>query len=168
MNTIEYNIICTYASSVPNSIPQLCDGLFDSLYHCRSSDHLFHTVQVFTLNAVPLAPEEATYGGICRNFISRDLLEASDLEDALKVPLGSHFHPLLDTIPKERKQKDLQQTEKDYVTWQQSGLIDFVVVVVVRHKVKMCLLKAVDTLGPYTIEGVAENDHGNLCNGSQT
>jgi hypothetical protein len=32
----------------------------------------------------------------------------------------------------------------------------------------MCLLKAVDTLGPYKIEGAAKNDHGNVCNGSQT
>ena len=32
----------------------------------------------------------------------------------------------------------------------------------------MCLLKAVNTLGSYTIEGVAKNDHGNVCNGSQT
>lgn len=45
-------------------------------------------VQVFTLNAVPLAPEEAVAGGICRNFISRDLLEASNHRDALKVILG--------------------------------------------------------------------------------
>ena len=57
------------------------------------------------MNALPLAPEEATYGGICRNFISRDLLEASDLEDALKVPLGPHFHPLLDTIPKKENKR---------------------------------------------------------------
>ncbi|KAG0567381.1 hypothetical protein KC19_7G131100 [Ceratodon purpureus] len=39
---------------------------------------------VFTLNAVPLAPAEAVAGGICRNFISRDLLEASNRLDALK------------------------------------------------------------------------------------
>ncbi len=41
------------------------------------------------------------------------------------------------------------------MTWKQSGLIDFVVVV--RHRVKMYLMKAVDTLGPHMIEGVAEN-----------
>ncbi|KAJ7544539.1 hypothetical protein O6H91_09G082000 [Diphasiastrum complanatum] len=38
----------------------------------------------FTLNAVPLAPEEVVAGGVGRNFISRDLLEATSLDDALK------------------------------------------------------------------------------------
>ncbi|KAJ0962956.1 hypothetical protein J5N97_028078 [Dioscorea zingiberensis] len=37
----------------------------------------------FTLNAVPPADTEIMAGGICRNFISRDLLEATGLEDAL-------------------------------------------------------------------------------------
>lgn len=40
---------------------------------------------MFTLNAVPLAPEEAVAGGISRNFVSRDLLEAHNIEDAIKV-----------------------------------------------------------------------------------
>lgn len=40
-------------------------------------------------------------------------------------------------------------------------------VVTVRHRIKMYLLRAVDTLGHYTL-GVAGNDHGIVCNGSQT
>uniref|UniRef100_A0A7I4EMF7 Peptidase C45 hydrolase domain-containing protein n=1 Tax=Physcomitrium patens TaxID=3218 RepID=A0A7I4EMF7_PHYPA len=57
---------------------------------------------VFTLNAVPLAPEEAVAGGICRNFISRDLLEASNHRDALKrVCLSNrsvgHNYNIMDT-----------------------------------------------------------------------
>jgi hypothetical protein len=40
---------------------------------------------------VPLAPGEAVAGGICRNFISRDLLEASNRLDALKVLLGYNW-----------------------------------------------------------------------------
>ncbi|KAI5076774.1 hypothetical protein GOP47_0008839 [Adiantum capillus-veneris] len=36
----------------------------------------------FTLNAVPLSPQEVVAGGIGRNFISRDLLEATCLESA--------------------------------------------------------------------------------------
>lgn len=38
----------------------------------------------FTLNAVPLCPQEVVAGGIGRNFISRDLLEATCLEGAFQ------------------------------------------------------------------------------------
>jgi hypothetical protein len=41
--------------------------------------------QAFTLNAVPPTEEEIVAGGIGRNFISRDLLEASSIDDALTV-----------------------------------------------------------------------------------
>lgn len=41
-------------------------------------------MQAFTLNAVAPAAEEATWGGVGRNFVSRHLLEATNLEDALK------------------------------------------------------------------------------------
>ncbi|KAG2680963.1 hypothetical protein I3843_11G123500 [Carya illinoinensis] len=39
----------------------------------------------FTLNSVPPTQEEIIAGGIGRNFVSRDLLEASDIDDALTV-----------------------------------------------------------------------------------
>ncbi|BFI30062.1 isopenicillin-N N-acyltransferase like protein [Marchantia polymorpha subsp. ruderalis] len=38
----------------------------------------------FTLDSVPPAPEEVVPGGIGRNFVSRDLLESSDIHDALR------------------------------------------------------------------------------------
>eukprot|EP00897_Mesotaenium_endlicherianum_P001023 jgi/Mesen1/10921/ME000095S10260 len=40
--------------------------------------------QAFTLNATPPEACEVVPGGIGRNFVSRDLLEASSLEDALQ------------------------------------------------------------------------------------
>lgn len=39
----------------------------------------------FGLNAVPPVPDEILAGGIGRNFVSRDLLESTDLEDAFNV-----------------------------------------------------------------------------------
>jgi hypothetical protein len=51
---------------------------------------------VFTLNSVPLASEEAVAGGVARNFISRDLLEAHNLDDALEVGM---LFPLLNAFP---------------------------------------------------------------------
>ncbi|KAL2636390.1 hypothetical protein R1flu_007869 [Riccia fluitans] len=38
----------------------------------------------FTLNAVQPAPEEVEPGGIGRNFVSRDLLQSTDINDALQ------------------------------------------------------------------------------------
>jgi hypothetical protein len=46
---------------------------------------------VFTLNSVPLASEEAVAGGVARNFISRDLLEAHNLDDALERACERHL-----------------------------------------------------------------------------
>ena len=42
-------------------------------------------LQAFTLNSVPPIEEEIVAGGIGRNFIARDLLEASGIDDALTV-----------------------------------------------------------------------------------
>ncbi|KAK6935470.1 Peptidase C45 [Dillenia turbinata] len=39
----------------------------------------------FTLNSVPPTEDEIVAGSIGRNFISRDLLEATDIDDALRV-----------------------------------------------------------------------------------
>lgn len=41
--------------------------------------------QAFTLNSVPPSIDEIVAGGIGRNFISRDLLEATSIDDALSV-----------------------------------------------------------------------------------
>eukprot|EP00850_Spirogloea_muscicola_P005505 SM000025S08400 [mRNA] locus=s25:512978:515587:- [translate_table: standard] len=40
--------------------------------------------QAFTLNAVPPCPSEVVAGGVARNFVSRDLLEAADYQDAIR------------------------------------------------------------------------------------
>ncbi|KAF5181675.1 hypothetical protein FRX31_028737 [Thalictrum thalictroides] len=56
----------------------------------------------FTLNSVPPAEEEIIAGGIGRNFVSRDLLEATSMDDALlrihsaEVSIG-HSYNLIDT-----------------------------------------------------------------------
>jgi hypothetical protein len=55
---------------------------------------------VFTLNSVPLASEEAVAGGVARNFISRDLLEAHNLDDALEVGM---LFPLLNILLQQGK-----------------------------------------------------------------
>lgn len=44
-----------------------------------------HNLQAFTLNSVPPLESEIVAGGIGRNFISRDLLEAKSIDDALCV-----------------------------------------------------------------------------------
>lgn len=72
---------------------------------------------MFTLNSVPLASEEAVAGGVARNFISRDLLEAHNLDDALEVGM---LFPLLNIL--------LQQGKKIHawldllsITWSPKG-----------------------------------------------
>ena len=42
-------------------------------------------LKAFTLNSVPPRQDEIVAGGIGRNFISRDLLEAANIGDALEV-----------------------------------------------------------------------------------
>jgi hypothetical protein len=41
--------------------------------------------QAFTLDSVPPVRDEIVAGAIARNFVSRDLLEAKNLEDAIQV-----------------------------------------------------------------------------------
>ncbi|KAL9329987.1 hypothetical protein ACSQ67_004990 [Phaseolus vulgaris] len=48
----------------------------------------------FTLDSVPPAEDEIVAGGIGRNFISRDLLEASSMDDALSVRICIPFLPI--------------------------------------------------------------------------
>lgn len=45
----------------------------------------FQCPQAFTLNSVPPSESEIVAGGIGRNFISRDLLEATSIDDAVSV-----------------------------------------------------------------------------------
>jgi len=51
--------------------------------------------QAFTLNSVPPAEDEIVAGGIGRNFISRNLLEAASIDDALSVRIFILFLPIL-------------------------------------------------------------------------
>ena len=45
----------------------------------------FSIDQAFTLDSVPPVNDEIVAGAIARNFVSRDLLEAKNLEDAMRV-----------------------------------------------------------------------------------
>jgi hypothetical protein len=45
----------------------------------------------FTLDSVPPASGEVVAGAIARNFVSRDLLEATSLEDAMNVTTTTHI-----------------------------------------------------------------------------
>lgn len=46
---------------------------------------MLYDPQAFTLNSVPPAEDEILPGGIGRNFISRDILEATGIDDAINV-----------------------------------------------------------------------------------
>jgi len=46
---------------------------------------LGNILEAFTLNSVPPCEDEIVAGGIGRNFVSRDLLEATSMDDALKA-----------------------------------------------------------------------------------
>lgn len=59
--------------------------------------NLLYSPQAFTLNSVPPTKDEIVAGGIGRNFVSRDILEATSLDDALYVRFCSLF--LLSEIP---------------------------------------------------------------------
>jgi len=51
--------------------------------------------QAFTLDSVPPAEDEIVAGGIGRNFISRDLLEATSMDDAMNVRFCLLLLPIL-------------------------------------------------------------------------
>ncbi|KAK3434273.1 hypothetical protein EUGRSUZ_D01783, partial [Eucalyptus grandis] len=63
----------------------------------------------FTLNAVPPSKEEILAGGIGRNFISRDLLEAMSMTDATKASVG-HSYNLIDL--KARRIRNLETASR--------------------------------------------------------
>ncbi|KAK2664205.1 hypothetical protein Ddye_002779 [Dipteronia dyeriana] len=73
----------------------------------------------FTLNSVPPVEDEIVVGGIGRNFISRDLLEATDIEDALlricssEVSVG-HSYNLIDV--KRRQILNVETASKNRVS----------------------------------------------------
>lgn len=61
----------------------------------KKSENWVYDSQAFTLDSVPPAEDEIVAGGIGRNFISRDLLEAASMDDALSVRICVLFLPIL-------------------------------------------------------------------------
>ena len=49
-------------------------------------------MQAFTLNSVPPMRHEIAAGGVGRNFISRDLLEAQNIDDAVAVSEALYYN----------------------------------------------------------------------------
>ncbi|KAJ6849082.1 uncharacterized protein M6B38_271390 [Iris pallida] len=82
----------------------------------------------FTLNAVPPSTEEIVAGGVGRNFISRDLLEATDLQDALNrvqssdVSVG-HSYNLIDT--RNRKILNVETASRNRCSVRNIGVTPF-------------------------------------------
>lgn len=90
----------------------------------------------FTLNAVPLSPDEVVAGGIGRNFISRDLLEAATLGDALKciqvkeISAG-HSYNIMDI--NKRKVLNVETASKDRCSLMDIGVEPFFHANMYRH-----------------------------------
>ncbi|XP_062147133.1 uncharacterized protein LOC133854883 isoform X2 [Alnus glutinosa] len=83
----------------------------------------------FTLNAVPPTEDEIVAGGIGRNFISRDLLEASGIDDALtrirssaEVSVG-HNYNLIDT--RTRKILNVETASRNRISIREVGETPF-------------------------------------------
>ncbi|XP_020689911.1 uncharacterized protein LOC110104939 [Dendrobium catenatum] len=78
----------------------------------------------FTLNAVPPLSDEILAGGIGRNFVSRDLLESTDLEDAInrilsaKVSVG-HNYNLADV--RSRRIVNIETASRNRYAFQEAG-----------------------------------------------
>ncbi|KAF7828183.1 isopenicillin-N N-acyltransferase [Senna tora] len=93
----------TYAGELPscafgfNSL-----GLGHNLILKLKPGHMLRVPQAFTLNSVPPNQDEIVAGGIGRNFVSRDILEATSIDDALnrirssEVSVG-HSYNLIET-----------------------------------------------------------------------
>ncbi|KDP25726.1 hypothetical protein JCGZ_23947 [Jatropha curcas] len=82
----------------------------------------------FTLNSVPPSEDEIMAGGIGRNFVSRDLLEATSIENALsrihssQVSVG-HSYNLMDT--RARKILNVETASKNRVSVHEIGRTPF-------------------------------------------
>ncbi|KAK2966467.1 hypothetical protein RJ640_018996 [Escallonia rubra] len=82
----------------------------------------------FTLNSVPPTEDEIVAGGIGRNFISRDLLEARSIDDALarirssEVSVG-HSYNLIDV--KTRRILNVETATRNRVSIHEVGAVPF-------------------------------------------
>ncbi|KAL8103148.1 uncharacterized protein LOC141677308 [Apium graveolens] len=82
----------------------------------------------FTLNSVPPSKDEIVAGGIGRNFISRDLLEATSIDNALhriessEVSIG-HSYNLIDT--KSRRILNVETASRKRLSVREIGAIPF-------------------------------------------
>ncbi|XP_021820530.1 uncharacterized protein LOC110762229 [Prunus avium] len=82
----------------------------------------------FTLNSVPPSESEIVAGGIGRNFISRDLLEAASIDDALcrikssEVSIG-HSYNLIET--RTRKISNVETASRNRVSVYEVGATPF-------------------------------------------
>ncbi|KAI9108458.1 hypothetical protein K1719_020649 [Acacia pycnantha] len=84
------NAICLNAARVNNlAFSTLGDGLSQVIWWCISeideAGALLVVQFVITLNSVPPMEDEIVAGGIGCNFVSRDILEATGIDDALSV-----------------------------------------------------------------------------------
>ncbi|KAK9276361.1 hypothetical protein L1049_005893 [Liquidambar formosana] len=82
----------------------------------------------FTLNSVPPSEDEIVAGGIGRNFISRDLLEATSIDDALSRINSSeasvgHSYNLIDIGA--RKILNVETASRNRVSSQEVGAMPF-------------------------------------------
>ncbi|XP_043717773.1 uncharacterized protein LOC122665685 [Telopea speciosissima] len=82
----------------------------------------------FTLNSVPPSESEIVPGGIARNFISRDLLEATSLDDALSrihlsAPSVGHSYNLVDVG--KRKILNVETASRNRVSVHEVGMKPF-------------------------------------------
>ncbi|XP_010272556.1 PREDICTED: uncharacterized protein LOC104608307 [Nelumbo nucifera] len=82
----------------------------------------------FTLNSVPPSEAEIVPGGIGRNFISRDLLEATDLDDALsRLQLSEasvgHSYNLVDM--RRRKILNVETASRNRISVYEVGMTPF-------------------------------------------
>ncbi|XP_027081575.1 uncharacterized protein LOC113781580 isoform X1 [Coffea eugenioides] len=101
-HTLEMKCRCRYLIKgiLPNG---LCFTAYTYAGELPSCAFAFNSLGLaFTLNSVPPSQSEIVAGGIGRNFISRDLLEAESMDDALtrirssEVSVG-HSYNLIDT-----------------------------------------------------------------------
>lgn len=119
----------------------LPDGASFTAYTCAgelpSCAFGFNTNGVaFTLNSVPPANDEIVAGAIARNFVSRDLLEAKNLEDAMHrvcSPAVSVGHSYNLTDVRERRIVNVETASGNRFAVREAGAVPFFHANMYRH-----------------------------------